>query len=565
MALCRLSTDDNAMGEVIENPNQRFLNVHDSLREGGHMRRYTGILGLVLVGILLAGFWSLAQETPVYGGTLRVALASEPGTLDMPLDTGVAASIPARHMLEGLFAFDENYAPQPMLALSWELDDTGTVATFYLRRGVLFHNGKEMTSEDVVASLERWGEYGLTSAAMWSHVVSVVAVDAYTVQITLDEPFAPMTTYLSNIYGGPSIYPKELAETAGGQPIAAADLVGTGPYKFVEWKAGDYILLERFPGYVASPAPASGFAGQKVAYFDNLQFFFVAEDNARLVGVESGTYDYALNIPNDLLVNVESNRNIVPIITDHPPIYPIALVNNRTGLMTNSALKRAMLTALDMDAIMLAGYGDPTFWSLNASYFAPGIRWYTEGDGEGLYDAGDPARARQMAQAAGYAGETIRIIVAQDMTAQYNQALVVTDQLENAGFNVDLQVYDKATFFDIRNSQSNPDNPAWELAFSFYSTTPDPSLVLMLNPAYAGWWNTPEIQTLRNELNMITDFDLRYAKWQEIMKLWYEQIPAIKFGDAFQLHLIRAEIGGGYGTPENPPMLSPFFWNAWKK
>jgi peptide/nickel transport system substrate-binding protein len=519
---------------------------------------------LAILAIALLGSLAAFADEPQYGSTLRVALASEPGKLDMVLDSGVAASIPARHLLEGLFAFDEDYAPQPMLALSWELDATGTVATFYLRRGVLFHNGDEMTAEDVVASLNRWGEYGLTAAALWDHVLSVEATDTYTVQMMLDEPFAPMTTYLANIYGGPSVYPKALAEAAGAEPIAADEIVGTGPYRFVEWKAGDYILLERFPGYVASPAAASGFAGQKVAYFDELQFFFVAEDNARLVGVESGTYDYAVNIPNDLYPTIEDNADIFPIITDHPPIYPIALVNNRTGLMTDAALKRAIITALDMEAIMLAGYGDPTFWSLNASYFAPGIRWYTEGAGAGLYDLGDPARAAQLAADAGYAGETIRIIVAQDMTSQYNQALVVTDQLRNAGFTVDLQVYDKATFFQIRNSRENPENPAWEIAFSFYSTTPDPSLVLMLNPNYAGWWDTPEIQTLRNELNGITDFDLRFAKWEEIMDLWYEQIPAIKFGDAFQLHLMRTEIGGGYGTPENQPMLSPFFWNAWR-
>lgn len=524
-----------------------------------------GILVLSFVLLIGAGLSVLGGEGPRYGGTLRCALASEPGKLDMQMDTGVAASIPARHILEGLFAFDKNYTPQPMLALSWGLDETGTVATFNLRRGVLFHNGKEMKAEDVLASLERWGEYGLTSKALWTHVVNLVALDDYTVQLTLDEPFAPMTTYLANIYGGPSIYPKEIVEAAGDRPIAPENVIGTGPYKFVEWKAGDYILLERFAGYTSSPAPASGFAGEKVAYFDRLQFFFVAEDNARLVGIESGTYDYAVNIPNDLLVNVKDNPNVVPIITDHPPIYPIALVNNRTGLMTNAALKRAIITALDMEAIMLAGYGDPTFWSLNPSYFAPGIRWYTDNAGAGLYNANDPAKARQMAKEAGYNNEQIRIIVAQDMTAQYNQALVVADQLSKAGFNVDLQVYDKATFFSIRNSKDDPDNPQWEIAFSFYSTTPDPSLVLMLNPAYAGWWDTPEIQALRSELNKITDFDARYAKWEEIMDLWYEQIPAIKFGDAFQLHLMRAEIGGGYGTSENPPMLSPYFWNSWRK
>jgi len=133
---------------------------------------------LALLMSVVLGSLTLAADAPAYGNTLRVALASEPGKLDMVLDSGVAASIPARHILEGLFAFDENYAPQPMLALSWNLDETGTVATFNLRRGVLFHNGEEMTSGDVVASLNRWGEYGLTAAALWSHVVAVEAVDS---------------------------------------------------------------------------------------------------------------------------------------------------------------------------------------------------------------------------------------------------------------------------------------------------------------------------------------------------------------------------------------------------
>ncbi len=526
------------------------------------MKKNGLIAVLLTISLLLMATAAVMADEPKYGGTFRCALASEPGTLDMQMTTGVAASIPARHVLEGLFAFDATYTPQPMLAESWELSADGTVATFHLRHGVLFHNGKEMTSADVLASLERWGKYGLTSKALWSHVTDISAPDDYTIVITLDQPFAPMTTYLANIYGGPSIYPKEVVEAAGDQPIAPKDLIGTGPYKFVEWKAGDYILLERFDKYSAVDTPASGFAGKKVAYFDKLQFFFVPEDNARLVGVQAGTYDYAVNIPSDLLSTVKDDPNVVPIITNHPPIYPIMLVNNKKSLLaTNYTLKQAILAALDMTPIMAAGYGDPTFWSLDGSYFAPGIRWYTTAGTE-LYNQHDTAKAKRLMKEAGYNGEPIRMIVAQDMTAQYNQALVVKDQLEKVGFNVDLQVYDKATFFARRN---NVKDPQWELAFSYYSTTPDPSLVLMLNPNYAGWWNTPEIQKLREELNKITDFKARYAKWEEIMRLWYQQVPAIKFGDAYQLHLMRAEIGGGYGTDARPPMLSPYFWNSWRK
>ena len=512
-----------------------------------------------LLSVLLMGGFALAEE-PKYGGTLKVALASEPGTLDMQMSTGVAASIPARHIFETLFAFDEDYAPRPLLLESWELSDDGTVATLHLRQGVKFHNGKEMTTADVIASLNRWGNYGLTSKALWSHVAEIKALDDYTVQITLDEPFGPFDFYLANIYGGAVIYPAEIAEAAGDQPLSPEQYIGTGPYKFVEWKSGDYILLERFDDYASPEGEPSGFAGRRIAYFDQLKFFIVPEDNARLVGIEAGTYDYAVNIPNDLYPNIKDNPDIVAIITDHPPIYPIALLDTKAGLTADVKIRQAILAALDMEPIMLAGYGDPMFWSLDGSYFAPGIRWYTDACTD-KYDQANPELARKLAAEAGYNGEPLRIIVAQDMTAQYNQSLVVADQLRKAGFNVDLQVYDKATFFARRNDK---ENPQWEIAFSFYSTTPDPSLVLMLNPNYAGWWNTPEIQALREELNRITDFEKRYAKWEEIMCLWYEQVPAIKFGDAYQLHLMRAEIGGGYGT-EHPPMLSPYFWNSWRK
>ena len=527
------------------------------------MRRHLNWIAvscLVVATCLLGGGTALAAGEPVYGGTLRCAIVADPETLDMQMTTSIPASYPARHIVEGLFAFDERYAPQPMLAESWELDASGTVATFHLREGVLFHNGKEMTADDVLASLERWGEFGQTAKALWDHVTSLVALDPYTVELSLDQPFAPMTTYLANIYGGPSIYPAEVISPAGGEPLPADKIIGTGPYKFVEWKPGNYILLERFDDYVASALPASGFAGDKVAYFDRLQFFAVPEANARLIGLQAGTYDYAANIPNDLASSVEGDSEVIQIIIDHPPIYPIALVNNKQGIMTNFALKRAILTALNMETIMTAGYGDQKFWALNPSYFAEGIRWYTEGAGQGLYNVNDSARAAQMAADAGYAGETITMIVASDMTEQYNQALVVQDQLQKAGFTVDLQVYDLASFFSVRN---NVNDPQWDIAFSFYSTTPDPSLVLMLSPTYAGWWDTPEIKELRSELNGIVDFDERYSKWEEIMDLWYEQVPALKFGDAFQLHLMRAEVQGGYGTV-NPDMLSPYFWNAWK-
>ncbi|MBS3812873.1 ABC transporter substrate-binding protein [Candidatus Bipolaricaulota bacterium] len=516
-------------------------------------------LTLILALTLIFSF-SLAAAEDKESGTLNVALASEPGTLDMALSTGVAASIPARHVFEGLLAFDKDYKPQPMLLSSWELSEDGKTATFHLREGVKFHSGEEMVAEDVVASLNRWGEYGLTNSALWTRVEEVTEIDDYTVEMTLSEPFAPLTTYLANIYGGPRIVPAEIAREAGGEPIDPENYVGTGPYKFVEWKAGDYISLERFNNYSNPPTAPSGFAGRKLAYFESIKFSMVSEAGARVSGVKAGNYDYATKIPTDMIATIEGSASTDPVITDHPPIYPIMLINTQTGVLADATMRQAVQAALDMDSIMAAGYGNPTFWTLDGAYFAEGIRWRTLAGAE-AYDQADVAKAKELADEAGYDGEPIDIIVAIDMTAQYNQSLVVRNQLRQAGFNAQLETFDKATFFQRRNDRENAE---WELAFSFYSTTPDPSLVLMLNEDYPGWWDTPEIDNLKKELNTTTNFEERYGVWEEIRTLWYEQVPAIKFGDAYQLH-VRGETLKGYGTEEQPVMVSPYFWNTWKE
>lgn len=528
----------------------------DTVNYGKTVSIFIGVFSLLLV----FGFGLVAsQHEEKAGGTLNVALASEPGTLDMALSTGVAASIPARHVFEGLFAFDKDYNPEPMLLESWELSNDGTVATFVLRKGVNFHNGDEMMAEDVVASLERWGNYGLTKSALWTRVEGVSAEGDYTVEMTLSEPFAPLTTYLANIYGGPRIVPAEIAEAAGKEPINPDDYVGTGPYEFVEWKSGDYILLKRFEDYSNPDMKASGFVGKKEAYFDELKFSMVSEAGARVSGVEAGTYDYAANVPTDMIANIERSDTAEPVIMDHPPIYPIMLINTQTGVLADAEMRRAVQAALDMDSIMAAGYGNPRFWALDGAYFAEGIRWRSLAGAE-AYDQADPEKAMEIAEEAGYDGEPIDLIVAIDMTAQYNQSLVVRNQLRNAGFNARLETFDKSTFFQRRNDR---ENAQWELAFSFYSTTPDPSLVLMLNEDYPGWWDTPEIEDLKATLNTTTDFEERYGIWEQIRELWYEQVPAIKFGNAFQLH-VRSSKLMGVGTEDQPVMVSPYFWNTWE-
>ena len=495
-------------------------------------------------------------EEPKYGGVLRYAMYAEPPTLDMHVTTSVLSSIVAHHIFEGLFDFTSDYRTAPVLLESFELSDDGKTVVFHLRKGVLFHNGKEMTAEDVVASLHRWGKYGLKSKELYSLITDLTAINRYTVKMELKEAFGPLPAYMANIYGGPRIYPKEIAEAAGPEPIPPQQYIGTGPYKFVEWVPGRYIRLQRFENYASPPGPPNGFAGQRIAYIDELVFIPVPVPGTRVAGVLAGDYDYADDIPTDLYDLIEKDPRATPLLLTNPPIYPVMVFNMRQGLMTNQLLRQAILAALNMEPILRAAYGHPRFWKLNGSYFAPGIIWYTTAGTE-AYNQSDPAKAKLLAEEAGYRGEPIRFLVSADYKHHYDQARVITKQLRDAGFNVELQIYDWPTLLSRRA------NPAlWDIFFTHFLTVPDPAIILFLPGTYPGWWIDPKKDELVKQLNSTVDFKQRYAIWEELHKLIYEQIPIIKVGDAYFLDIVSTKVKG-IGTPTHPIMLIPYFWNVW--
>src|SRR3954463_3966924 len=115
-------------------------------------------IALVALLTLLAVPAVHAQETPRMGGVLKVAAIGEPPTLDIAMSTATQVYEIMWHASESLFTYDKNFSPIPMLAEGYTLDNKGLRYTIALRRGVKFHNGKEMTSADVVPSLKRWSQ-----------------------------------------------------------------------------------------------------------------------------------------------------------------------------------------------------------------------------------------------------------------------------------------------------------------------------------------------------------------------------------------------------------------------
>src|SRR5204863_522474 len=137
-----------------------------------------------------------------------------------------------------------------------------------LRKGVRFHNGKEMTSADVVPSLQHWAKLSTTGKAVWKSVEAIEAKDPYTVVIYLKEPSGSLLYALGSPNNGGAIYPKEVVAAAGDAPVK--EYIGTGPYRFVEHKPDRHVKIARFKEYSARSEAPNGYGGKRTAYIDEI-------------------------------------------------------------------------------------------------------------------------------------------------------------------------------------------------------------------------------------------------------------------------------------------------------
>jgi oligopeptide transport system substrate-binding protein len=194
--------------------------------------------------------------TPVIGGTYRRPLADDPSSLDPARIVDSYGVSVANQIFDGLVEFDSHLNVVPALAQAWSASRDGLVWTFHLRKGVQFHNGREMNAEDVVYSLSRMLDpaVGSPNSSLLDNVKGaaefrdgttkvlegIKAIDRYTVEVSLSEPFVPFISILGMAHT--SIVPRDEVERLG--PDFGTAPVGTGPFRLVRWVRGQEILLE---------------------------------------------------------------------------------------------------------------------------------------------------------------------------------------------------------------------------------------------------------------------------------------------------------------------------------
>ena len=180
-------------------------------------------------------------------------------------------------------------------------------------------------------------------------------------------------------------------------------------------------------------------------------------------------------------------------------------------------------------------------------------QWHSKVGAE-LFNQKNRAKTQKLLKEAGYAGQPVRWITTREYQWMYKNAIVAKQQLEAAGFKIDLQVVDWATLVQRRNKPE---------LFDVFSTgitlNPEPAFATSVACNWPGWWCAEEKEKLMEALARESDPRKRKAIWEKIQQIFYEDVGRIKFGDEFGLVAYRKELQGFRPTNEAN------FWNVWLK
>jgi peptide/nickel transport system substrate-binding protein len=282
---------------------------------------------------------------------------------------------------------------------------------------------------------------------------------------------------------------------------------------------------------------------------DEIHFIPVPDVSVRAAGVESGEFHFSDWISPDNFERLTRNPRL-DVMVVKPNEWVSAIFNKKQSPFTSKALRQAFLAALDMEPIMKAAVGAPEFYRLDPSLIFREQVWWSDA-GKDVYNRPDREKAKRLMHEAGYKGEPIRWMATQFYDWMYKSALAAKQQLEDVGFNIDLQVLEWATVVQRRN-----DPKLYDVFTTGIGFNTDPSQMVILSCDWPGWTCDPKLDGLQSRLACETDFARRKAIWEEIQRWFWDEVPVVKLGDFFTLRVKQKSVAG-YAN-----RYRPFFWNV---
>lgn len=495
---------------------------------------------------ILAAALALSFAGAVEAQTLRVRLNSDVRSIepssslrDENTDTVL------QHMVEGLVAFRENAAVGMLLAEKVDISEDGKTYTFTLRQGVRFHNGATLTSEDVLWSWKRY----LAADSKWrckpelsggvAKITDISAKDARTVVFTIDRPSALfLVTMARPDCGGSAIIHKDSLDADGKWKAP----VGTGPFRFGEWRRDQYIELVRFDGYSRREGPRDGFTGGKVAMVERIRFNIIPDPSAARAALLSGALDatsISTNEYDDIKDRKEAKVSAGPTMA-----FAAILMQVKDPVLKDVRVRRALALSIDTAEITNAvtfGLAKP-----NNSPVAPSSPWYSKTLATGFKR--DVAQAKKLLAEAGYKGETIKLIANKRYSYMFDAAVLVQAMASEAGIKIDVEVQDWASQLDRYTKGTYQ-------AMSFgYSARLDPALSYEVFSGPKATqprkiWDDPKVEEILRESMRSGDRARRQAIFDELHRRLLDEVPLIALFNPVEIGAVRANVEGYTGWP----------------
>ncbi len=398
------------------------------------------------LSLLLAACTVSDPEAPAGGdagdATFSIAVGIDPDTFDPAGQTTTTVSNMVDYMVETLVRINDDNEIEGVLAESYEVSEDGLTITFDLREGVTFQDGTPFDADAVVYNFERITDPDLAvpQGAAFKAFSSATAVDEKTVEVTLTAPSPGFVSALSATVAG-MISPTSV-EADGNTYQDYTRPVGTGPYTFDEYTAGESITVQKYADYWGEEP-----------FYDSVVFRVVPEAATRESLLLAGQVDMIILPPVSDLESLQQNDDVDVLLAESDRTIFIAL-DTTDPLMADPRVRQALNYAVDKQAIIdnvLFGAAE----ELNAP-MAPSLFGYCE---TGTYDY-DPDQARQLLQEAGATGASMELLTPSGRYVQDQQAAeAIAGYLREVGMDVTVTTSDFPSFLARVNAPVSENTP----------------------------------------------------------------------------------------------------------
>ena len=497
---------------------------------------------------------------------LRLVPHSNLSILDPVWTTAYMSRNHAYMIYDTLFGTDENDKVKPQMVESWTESPDHRLWSFKLRRGLEFHDGKPVTGEDVIASLQRWGKRDAMGIALMTFVDRMDSPTPDTFRIFMREACGFMLEAIGKPSSNwPVIMPKRVAETDAFKQID--DYTGSGPYVFKkeEFKPGDKAVYVRNPKYVPRSEPPSGTAGGKHAYIERVEFNLALRDaQAQVNALQKGEVDIIEAIAFEHYETVKKDANLVVPKIANRGLQHMARFNHLLKPFDNPAVRRAAIAAFNQEAFLKAQVGVKELYKTCPSMFICGTP-YASTAGSDIQAKSNMKKAQELLKASGYDGTPVVIMKPTDLVTITKLPDVATQLLRQAGFKVDLQAMDWQTLVGRRSKKDPIDKGGWNMFLTAWQaadiSSPINMAALEAKGEKSGWFGWPtdaKMEELRAQFMRETDEAKKKKLAEEIQARAFEIGTHAPLGEWFNVTVGRKNISGWFITNSN------IYWNLKK-